>query len=545
MKGTREIPAAVAATYRAQGYWRDQLIGDQLRWSATEFPEKTAVVHGATRLTYRQLDGLVEQAASALRGHGVGAGDVVSFQLPNSIPAVVAYHAIVRIGAVANPITPIYRAREVGFVLRQARTTLAFIPGHYRGVDYPAMYRELAAGLLDLKTCVVVCDSADVAAGAPDGFLDWAGFLASAPDTPPEDEPVDPDDVTLLLYTSGTTSDPKGVLHTHNTWLYDAHAMCAWYGLNETDTIFNPAPVTHASGLLCGVVIPPTVGATMVLQDQWDAAAAVEAIEAERATFMLFATPFLQGLADLPDIASRNLRSVRYVVCGGADVPVALVRNATAALGTVVRMYGSSEVPSMTTCSRHDPPAARAETDGRWMLPTSAYLVAADGRRIDGPGEGEIRVSGPEVFVGYLDASLNAESFDASGAFRTGDVGRLSPEGYLSISGRIKDIINRSGEKFSAREIEELLYEHPAVKDVTVVALPHPRTVEQGCAVVVVRDGHSAPTLPELQEYLDSRGLSKRKWPERLEIVTEIPRTASGKIQKFVLQARYRGADAS
>lgn len=535
MKATWTTPAEVAAGYVANGFWTDDRAGRTLGWAAAEFPQRDAVVVGPRRVTYAELDRLVARAAAGLRALGVGAGDVVSFQLPNTLEAVITWHAIQRLSAIPNPITPIYRTREVEFALRQARTKVAVIPDRYRGHDYVEMYAEMATRLPSLAAVVVV---GDAPAAVP--FAPWR-VVAEAAGAVETCMPGEPDDVALLLYTSGTTADPKGVLHTHQSLLYDARAMAAWYGLNDRDVIFNPAPVTHASGMLCALVIPPVIGATVVLQDRWDAAEAIELVEREHVSFMLFATPFLQDLADLQDTQRRDLSGIRYIVCGGADVPELLVHRATASLGPVVRMYGSSEVPSMTTCSRADGRDRRASTDGRWMRPTRAVLVADDGTRIAGAGRGEIRVTGPDVFGGYLDASLNAEAFDDAGAFCTGDVGERDADGYLRIVGRIKDIINRSGEKFSAREIEELLYAHPAVRDVAVVAVPDPKTVEKACAFVVAATA-TAPTLADLCDYLQQHDLSKRKLPERLVVVEELPRTASGKVQKHLLRTQASGS---
>lgn len=531
MRATRTVPAAVAADYRRNGYWRDRLIGDQLPWCAREFPDRIALVDGGERLTYAELDRRVVRVAHALRARGVTRNDVVSIQLPNGVAAVVAYHAIVRLGAVANLIVPIYRSRELRFVLSQARTKIAIIPNVYRGFDFADMYRTLHADLPSLAEVVVVGDHVS------NDFTSWSDLVESG-----SDEAINaagsPDDVTLLLYTSGTTSDPKGVLHSHNTLLYDAKAMVEWYGLNDRDVIFNPTPLTHASGLLCGLLIPSSIGATLILQDLWDPEVALRQIQDERASFMLFATPFLQGLMGLPQLAAADLSCVRYVVCGGADVPDLLMERAEKTIGPVVRMYGSSEVPSMTSTTRSDSPAARTGTDGRWMLPTSAHLVDAEGNRAERDARGEVRVVGPDVFLGYLDAELNATAFDETGAFCTGDIGEADDEGYLRIVGRIKDIINRAGEKFSPRETEELLYAHPDIQDASVVGIPDPRTGEQACAFIVTVPGHPAPTLLGLGDYLEKLGLSKRKFPERLEVVDELPRTASGKVQKFLLREK-------
>jgi cyclohexanecarboxylate-CoA ligase len=289
-----------------------------------------------------------------------------------------------------------------------------------------------------------------------------------------------------------------------------------------------PSPVAHVSGLLYGVLLPIWLGATSVLMPVWDPGRFLELVEAEGGTFCGGATPFLQGVVDHTDLARYDTSSLRLFPCGGADVPPELIRRAIAQLGVRSgRGYGSTEFPSITSSAGPDEPEdKRAETDG---LPIGANRVRVR--------DGEIEAQGPELFLGYRDPSLDRDAFTADGWFRTGDLGELDDEGYLTVTGRLKDIVIRSGEKLSAREVEDLLHEHPLVRAVAVVAVPDPRTGERACACVVPHDAAHSPTLEELGEFLLARGISRRKLPEQLELVATLPMTASGKVKKHELRA--------
>ncbi|WP_240199302.1 MULTISPECIES: AMP-binding protein [unclassified Gordonia (in: high G+C Gram-positive bacteria)] len=472
--------------------------------------------------------------AAALHDRGVQPGDVVSFQLPNSAEAVVVFHAIHRVRGVANPIVPIYREREVGFILGQAGTKVAFVPGTRRGFDHVAMYATLRQRLPELD--LVVTTDGRATDGQTVGLAD---LIASA--TPEMIEavralpPADPDDVCLLLYTSGTTADPKGALHSHNTLVFENMSMIDTFGLNERDVVFNPSPVTHVTGVNCALTLPFLLGAPVVLQDAWDPEVALTRVLEERASFMIFATPFLRGLLDAAVARGVRTPSVRYIICGGADIPDSLVTRSTEVLGTVTRMYGATEGPSVTSANRSDEPRLRTGTDGRVLAPTEVIVSDGAGGIAATGVVGEVLWRGPDTFLGYLDASLNDEAFTADGFFRSGDLAYFDADGGIHIVGRIKDIINRSGEKISTHDVENELSEHPAVAEIAVVAGPDARTGERGCAFVVTRDAVDL-TLEEVREFLSARGIAMQKVPESVFVVDSLPKTASGKIQKFALR---------
>lgn len=534
MRPTHSPHPDLAEQYRAAGHWRDRTVDHFVERAAALYPDAVAIIDGDRRLTFADVERESLRLAAALYDRGVRPGDVVSFQLPNSADAVIVFHAVHRVRGVANPIVPIYREREVGFILGQAHTKVAFVPGIHRGFDHLAMYAALRQRLPDLELVVTT------GRGAPDsGAVDLRSLIDSA--TPEMIETVralpraDPDDVCLLLYTSGTTADPKGALHSHNTLVFENSSMIETFGLNERDVVFNPSPVTHVTGVNCALTLPFLLGAPVVLQDVWDPETALTSVLEENASFMIFATPFLRGL--LEAAISRGVRtpSVRYIICGGADIPDSLVTRATEVLGTVTRMYGATEGPSVTSANRSDDPYLRTGTDGRVLAPTEVVVSDGEGSSAATGVVGEVLWRGPDTCLGYLDASLNDEAFTADGFFRSGDLAYFDARGGIHIVGRIKDIINRSGEKISTHDVENELSEHPAVTEIAVVAGPDPRTGERGCAFVVTRDAVDL-TLEEVREFLSARGIAMQKVPESIFVVDSLPKTASGKIQKFALR---------
>ena len=500
-------------------------LAEVLRRQASTRPGKAAVVDARTRLTYGALDDLVSRVATGLRARGVRPGDTVSCILPNRAEAVVLFFAAARLGAVFSPIVTIYGGREIRFILRQTESVLVVVPSRFRGVDYRALVDRVRPDLPSLRELVVVED----------------GFPASLVGTPSgSDGPAASDTVATVLYTSGTTADPKGALHSHRTLLTEARATMSYHRLADDEVFVMPSPVSHISGMLYGMLLPVFLGATSVLMETWDPERFLDLVEQEGGTYSAGATPFLQGVVESPTLARRDLRSLRVFPCGGADVPPELIRRAIDRLGVRSgRGYGSTEFPSITSSAGPDVPLAkRAKTDGAPIGPNEIELRDDPGHLVPAGATGEIWARGPELFLGYRDPTLDAEAFDARGFFRTGDLGVVDPDGYLTITGRVKDVIVRGGEKFSAKEIEDLLYEHPRIRNVAVVPTPDPRVGERVCAVVVPVDRSAPPTLEDLATFLAGRELSRRKLPERLEIVDELPTTASGKVQKHALRER-------
>ena len=534
---TRLTPAMAAALTRA-GHWPNTTFAAAFMEQVRARPGKTAVVDDRVRLTYGELGARTRWLAAALSARGIGRGDVVSFILPNRAEAIALFYAANTLGAIVNPIVPIYGAREIGFILRQVESAAIVVPDRFRGVEYPARIDRLAPNVPSLRERIVV------GAGAPGGWLPFEELWRGAPEAParmrpPEDiGPVDPDDVMIVLYTSGTTADPKGVLHSNNTLLCECRGTMRYHGLTDDEVFVMASPVSHIAGLLYGIMLPTLLGGTTVLIEQWDPERFLALVERERGTYSAGATPFLQGVLDCPALDRYDTRSLRLFTCGGADVPPELIRGAIRRLGVRSgRGYGSTEFPSITSSAGPDvPEAKRAETDGRPLGANEIELRDAAGGPAHSGEEGEIWARGPELCLGYRDATLNPEAFDAQGFFRTGDLGRLDRDGYLTVTGRVKDIIVRGGEKLSAREIEDLLLEHPKVRNAAVVPMPDRTLGERVCAVVVPARAGEAPTLDELVQFLEAKEISRRKLPERLEIVGELPTTASGKVAKHVLK---------
>lgn len=450
-------------------------------------PTKLALVAGSTRLTYAELDDRVARVATRLGRAGVGPDDVVSSQLANCAAALVLALAVNRLGAVHNPITTIAGPREIEFVLGQAASRVF--------VDTPE-HQLLRADEAD--------DPAPVAAPAP------------------RDVP------RFLVYTSGSTAEPKGALHSDATLLVECAAQSAYHGFRHDEVFVMPSPVAHVSGLIYGILLPVYLGATSVLLARWDPTEFLTAIERERGTFSGGATPFLQGAVDHPDLDRFDLSSFRLFPCGGADVPPDLIRRAQQRLGVRTgRGYGSTEFPSISSSAGPgEDDERRAETDGRPIGENRIRIV-----------DGEVEAIGPELFLGYLDRSLDAEAFTPDGWLRTGDLGVTDAGGYLTITGRAKDVVIRYGEKIPAKEVETLLARHPSVDQVAVVALPDPRTGERACACIVIVPGAPVPTLADLAEFCTARGLATRRLPEQIDIVDALPRTPGGKVDKRALVA--------
>jgi cyclohexanecarboxylate-CoA ligase len=526
-------PSPLGRRYREQGLWQGRLIDQCIVDAAAAEPDRDALIERERRLTFGSFADSVARGAGMLADLGVERGDVVSWQLPNRIEAAIVHHAVARLGAISNPIVPIYRGREVHFILRQAQSRILVVPRTFRRFDYGRMAVDLRGSLPDLEHVLVI--------GEPlPGTSSFEPALAAARPVPAAER--DPGDVVLLLYTSGTEADPKGVLHSHDTLLYECQSIIDLYEVTPADRMFMPSPVTHITGILYGLQLPFILGTSVVLQEVWDVSAAVDLIERERCTVTVGATPFLHGLVHAPEAARRGLSSLRVFGCGGADVPPLLVRAAYEQLGVrASRLYGSTECPTVTGTPIRDVGSHHSESDGRPIGSTEARVVDAEDVELPRGARGALQVRGPDLCLGYHDAAWNDRSFTEDGWFRTGDLAVLDEDGWLRIAGREKDIIIRGGENLSAKEIEDLLFEHPGVEEAAVVGYPDEILGERICAFVVAATDVS---LEQLVAFLRERQIANQKLPEQLRIVTELPKTASGKVQKFRLREQLH-AEAS
>jgi acyl-CoA synthetase (AMP-forming)/AMP-acid ligase II len=485
-------------------------------------------------LQYREA---AERMAAGLADLGVGEETTVSWLLPTWTEAVVLEAALSRLGAVQNPVIPGYRAREVGFIVAQAGARLLIVPSQWRNFDYGAMAAELAAVSDQLDVLAVDPGSRSL----PEGDPATLPPVVSAPPARADDYPV-----RWLFYTSGTTADPKGARHTDATIWGTVPGMCQMVAPAPGDRVSIVFPFAHIGGAVWLFTALAT-GATMLLVESFDREATVAMLASNGVTLAGTGTPFNLAYLDAQRAlaarqpGARLFPRVRLFMSGASPKPPRLHYELSAELGGdgLVSSYGLTESPILTASSSGDPEVKLAETEGRACPGVVIKVVTADGA-VAGPGEeGEIRVHGPQLLRGYVDSSLDGAAFDEEGFLRTGDLGTLDREGFLTITGRLKDVIIRKGENISAKEVEDLLYEHPKIADVAVIGLPDPASGERACAVVALRPGAAALGFVEMQEYLRLRGLRTVALPEQLEIVPDVPRNSGGKIRKDVLKARY------
>jgi cyclohexanecarboxylate-CoA ligase len=519
---------------RAAGYWRDETVDVYLdRW-ATERPDKTAAVDASGRLTWAELARTVERAAYGLAEHGIGAGSVISCQLPNWTEFVVLALAATRLGAILNPIPPTYRASELRFILETLETQALVVPRRFRSFDYVEMVEGLRAHAPRLERVWV-------ARGAPGrDMLAFASLVETAWEARAGRRApagTDPNAVTEVIFTSGTTGEPKGVMHTSNTVLSIIYPLMERLRFSDRDVTLMSSTFGHQTGFLYGYLMTVLLGGTGVWLDVWNAEEAARLIAAERVTFTMGATPFLQDLTSTPALARHDVSSLRVFISAGAPIPRRLVEDARQRLGCAISAgWGMTENGCVTCNGLDDPEEKVFGTDGTPLPGMEVAIVDDAGEALPPRTEGNLLVRGHSQFVGYWKRpQFTREGHTPEGWFKTGDRGIVDPGGYLSITGRSKDLIIRGGENISASEVENVLFTHPKVAGVAVVAMPDPRLVERACAFVIPRPGPE-PTLAELVTFLEARQLARHKFPERLELVTEFPMTPSGKVQKYKLR---------
>jgi non-ribosomal peptide synthetase component E (peptide arylation enzyme) len=522
--------------YLANGLWDETTLpGRVARW-AHEQGDAVAVVDsaGERRRSYRELQADAMRLAVALAEQEISAGEVVSVQLPNRYEAVVAAVAVLSLGAVINPLLPNYRARELGHVWSRARPRAVLTPDHDKGFDHVALVNEVSRATGHRPWHVVVGDAGGDARLAE--ILDRPNPVRPAA-TAGEARSGSAGDVSELIFTSGTEALPKAILHSEQTANFSVRVAFEDLGMSKTDVVWMPSPVGHSTGFNYGLRFALYHGLPLVLQDVWDAEAAADLVAREGCTYTLAATTFLQ---DLIEAAARNperTRSLRRFGCGGAPVPPELV-DAAHGLGIeVLRLYGSTEVLVGSWNRPGSPLRKRLHTDGLPMRHVEIVCLREDGTPCDVEEPGEIFTRGPNTSIGlFEDPERSAAIFDPQGWVRSGDQGILDADGYLTVVGRIKEIIIRGGLNIAPREIEDLLLRLPQVERAAVVGLPDPRLGERSCACLVLRAGASLD-LPELCDRLLADGLAKYKLPERLEIFEALPQTASGKIQKHRIRS--------
>lgn len=474
-----------------------------------------------------------EKVAAALQARGIGAGDVVAVQLPGSYEGAVIQTAVGLCGAVLLPVVMIYGPREMELVLRRSGAAAVVVPREHRGRRHADAVLGGLSGLRTLKFAVIVGDSAS-GHGAPGHGAAMYADLLRRQGSPYRKPSLDPDDRAVLMFTSGTTADPKGVQHSHRTLLAEATSR-VYTHVGPQARNLGLFPPGHVAGLL-NLLRILLLGTPTVIMQAWEAALAASLIDRHAVTSSGGAPVQLSGLLDQQAKGAASLATLREFLTGAAPVPPSLIQRADAAGVTAYRSYGSSEHPTVTTGNVADSLGKRAATDGRLIAGNELRVVDAYGRDVPPGRDGEILTRGPELFTGYSDAALNAAAFWPGRWFRTGDVGRLDADGYLTVTDRLKDIIIRGGENISSKEVEDLLITHPAVADVAVIPAPDPVLGERVCAVVVARPGH-AFDVETARAHFAAAGTARQKTPEVVVLVDELPRTASGKVRKDMLRA--------
>jgi acyl-CoA synthetase (AMP-forming)/AMP-acid ligase II len=530
----RPPPRALAERYLERGLWLDltlgQLIDERLRanaglelriWSATR----------PARTTLGEVRDLALRVAGGLRARGVGPDDVVAFQLPNWVEAAATFYGVGLLGAVLVPIVHFYGAKEVRFILAQCGAKALVTAASFRRNDYLAALASFRSELPALETVAVV------GGAAPPGTIAFADLIAAPPLAGPAR--VDPDAPAVVAYTSGTTSDPKGVIHSHRTIVGETRQLAEMQA-NRPLPLLVGAPVGHGIGMLGGLLVPLGQGKPIHLIDVWDPVAVLAAMVEADVSSGSGSTYFLTSLLDAPGFGAEHVARMRAVGLGGAPVPAAVSDRAEALGISIVRSYGSTEHPSTTGATHEHPAAKRKYTDGRPLTGVELRLLDDEGHEV-GVGEpGEIVSRGPDRFVGYVDPALTDAALDADGWYTTGDIGVLDADGWLTITDRRKDIVIRGGENVSAAEVEELLMRLPGVAEVAVVAAPDARLGEHVCAYFRMQTAAPVPNLAAVRRHLEGAGLARQKWPEEILSVDDFPRTPSGKIKKFVLRAELR-----
>jgi acyl-CoA synthetase (AMP-forming)/AMP-acid ligase II len=513
----RKIPEELSQRYVAEGWWTQETLGDLVAGGLAAHPATAFTVHSSVRPyagTFADVENTARRLAAGLRARGVRAGDVIAIQLPNWMEAAAAFWAATFLGAVVVPIVHFYGRRELTHIMATARPKAFFTAKEFGRLQFqPDLCAEVPiVGLV----------------GA-----DESGFDALLADEPmPGTVPADPAAPALIAFTSGTTSNPKGVVHSHQTLGFETRQLLENYPPDRGRQL-TATPVGHFIGMLGAFLIPVLEGAPIDLCDVWDPGKVLELIERDGLSIGGGPPYFVTSVLDHPNCTAEHIRHFTTVGLGGSTVPAAVTRR-LADLGMFVfRSYGSTEHPSITGSRRTAPEDKRLYTDGDVRPGVEIKL---------GP-DGEIYSRGPDLCLGYTDDALTERAFDGEGWYRTGDVGVLDEDGYLTITDRKADVIIRGGENISALEVEEVLLTMPSVAEAVVVAAPDDRLGERAAAVLRVRDGYDLPTLDEVREHFKAAGVAVQKWPEELHRIAEgqdFPRTASGKVQKFLVRQQIQ-----
>ncbi|ENG6782834.1 short-chain-fatty-acid--CoA ligase (acyl-CoA synthetase) [Escherichia coli] len=532
MKVTLTFNEQRRAAYRQQGLWGDASLADYWQQTARAMPDKIAVVdnHGAS-YTYSALDHAASCLANWMLAKGIESGDRIAFQLPGWCEFTVIYLACLKIGAVSVPLLPSWREAELVWVLNKCQAKMFFAPTLFKQTRPVDLILPLQNQLPQLQQIVGV-DKLAPATSA----LSLSQIIAD--NTPLTTAiTVHGDELAAVLFTSGTEGLPKGVMLTHNNILASERAYCARLNLTWQDVFMMPAPLGHATGFLHGVTAPFLIGARSVLLDIFTPDACLALLEQQRCTCMLGATPFVYDLLNVLEKQPADLSALRFFLCGGTTIPKKVARECQQLGIKLLSVYGSTESSPHAVVNLDDPLSRFMHTDG-YAAAGVEIKVVDDARKTLPPGcEGEEASRGPNVFMGYFDEpELTARALDEEGWYYSGDLCRMDEAGYIKITGRKKDIIVRGGKNISSREVEDILLQHPKIHDACVVAMPDERLGERSCAYVVLKAPHHSLSLEEVVAFFSRKRVAKYKYPEHIVVIEKLPRTASGKIQKFLLR---------
>jgi cyclohexanecarboxylate-CoA ligase len=531
-------PIAHAKSMRAQGYWLDRTVDACLAEGVAKFPKKTAVIayrddhsrsEPVARMSYLELSARVSRVAGSLKALGIGRGDIVAVQLPNWWEFVVTTLAIGRVGAVVNPLMPIFRERELSFMLALSEAKLLVIPKVFRGFDHEDMIAGIRDRLPKLGHVAVVGGQGQ--SSFEEMLLRGTGIDLAFSET----EGLRPDELAVLMFTSGTTGEPKGVMHSCNTLVACLTSLAGRFHLADDEVLLCCSPMGHMSGFAAMFLQSIFLGATLVLQDVWSAQDGVAIMEAEGVTHTAASTPFLADICSVIADGATRPGGMRTFLCAGAPIPPVLIEQALKDLGIPVSsLWGMTESLTSTLTEPERASEKSSTSDGRAVAGVEVKVVDSEGRSLPAGQTGSLMVRGAQMFLGYF-RRPELRTFDAAGWFDSGDLAYADAEGYIRINGRTKDVLIRGGENVPVFEIEALLYKHPAIAEVAIVGYPDTRLGERSCAFLALRPG-SILDLANVQAYMADCHVAKQYWPERVEVLGALPRTPSGKIQKFMLR---------
>ncbi|EKB0355255.1 medium-chain fatty-acid--CoA ligase [Escherichia coli] len=532
MKVTLTFNEQRRAAYRQQGLWGDASLADYWQQTARAMPDKIAVVdnHGAS-YTYSALDHAASCLANWMLAKGIESGDRIAFQLPGWCEFTVIYLACLKIGAVSVPLLPSWREAELVWVLNKCQAKMFFAPTLFKQTRPVDLILPLQNQLPQLQQIVGVDKLAPATSSLSLSQIIADNTSLTTAITTHGDE------LAAVLFTSGTEGLPKGVMLTHNNILASERAYCARLNLTWQDVFMMPAPLGHATGFLHGVTAPFLIGARSVLLDIFTPDACLALLEQQRCTCMLGATPFVYDLLNVLEKQPADLSALRFFLCGGTTIPKKVARECQQRGIKLLSVYGSTESSPHAVVNLDEPLSRFMHTDG-YAAAGVEIKVVDDARKTLPPGcEGEEASRGPNVFMGYFDEpELTARALDEEGWYYSGDLCRMDEAGYIKITGRKKDIIVRGGENISSREVEDILLQHPKIHDACVVAMSDERLGERSCAYVVLKAPHHSLSLEEVVAFFSRKRVAKYKYPEHIVVIEKLPRTTSGKIQKFLLR---------